>query len=299
MSIRIMADVWDHSPSDGGRLLVLLALADFANDRGICWPKTKKLAKRARLSERQVRRVLKELVEDGEIEMPPGHRTENSPFRIGQNVRRTPTTAGADTDDHPDRTPTTAPYVEPSVEPPKEPSVENQIQEVWATYLQATGKKPKLDDKRRKHIANALKIAGLEKCKLAVVGLTRSPHHRGENDTGTTYLDIRYALKGIKDESDEERIEKMAALAAQLGPAASVAGVEQVRIERRLEAVRANRSSGGFFEPGRAAQARKDLEGWGFTLVELDKAPWVRLTTTGDAEKPSEPTGGADAREAA
>lgn len=321
MSIHIMSDVWRNSPSSGGRLLVLLALADRANDEGICWPGVKELSNKARLGPRQVERVLKELERDGEIESPEGKPSKKTPYRIRQNVgHQNDPTSGSDSS-----SPVTGsrviddgtPIQEPSVDPSKEPPVDNrneieikteaykrhledEVQQVWAAYLQATGKKPKLDDKRRKHIANALKIAGLEKCKLAVVGLTHSPHHRGENDTGTTYLDIRYALKGIKDESDEERIEKMAALADLPGPAAAVAGVDPVRVERRLEAVRANRSSGGFFEPGRAAQAQKDLEAWGFTLVELNKPPWVRLQTgPGDAERHVEPSGGAGAQEAA
>jgi hypothetical protein len=324
MSIEVMTYVWKNSPSKSGRLLVLLALADRAHDNGICWPGVNELAKKARLGPRQVERALKELEADGEIERPKGRPSERFPYRIRQDDGPSPTTGSSSPMTGSSVAGVGTPIQEPSVDPSKEPSVDNrdevkakveayeqsieeEVQDVWATYLKATGKKPKLDDKRRKHITNALKVAQgddqparLKKCKLAVVGLTRSPHHRGENDTGTQYLDIRYALKGIKDESDEERIEKMAALAAQPGPAASVAGIDPTRIERRLEAVQRNRSSGGYFEPGRAVQAQRDLEEWGFTLIELDRAPWVRLqVATGDAETPSGPSGGAGAREAA
>ena len=68
MSIRIMSAVWEKAPVDGGSLLVLLAMADFANDNGICWPSLPALGRKARLSERQVRRVLRDL-EDAKLIM--------------------------------------------------------------------------------------------------------------------------------------------------------------------------------------------------------------------------------------
>ena len=67
MSIAIMSQVWKHSKHAGGSLLVLLALADFANDEGICYPAQKTLAKKSRLSGRQVRRTIGEIVESGEL----------------------------------------------------------------------------------------------------------------------------------------------------------------------------------------------------------------------------------------
>lgn len=67
MSVKIMARVWAQSTRKDGELLVLLALADFANDAGECWPSIPILAEKARLTERQVRRVLDKLEEIGEI----------------------------------------------------------------------------------------------------------------------------------------------------------------------------------------------------------------------------------------
>ena len=68
MSIKIMSAVWERAPVDGGSLLVLLAMADFANDNGICWPSVPSLARKSRLSERQVQRVLRDL-EDSKLIM--------------------------------------------------------------------------------------------------------------------------------------------------------------------------------------------------------------------------------------
>jgi hypothetical protein len=38
-----MAHVWAHSQRKDGELLVMLALADFANDAGESWPSLKQL----------------------------------------------------------------------------------------------------------------------------------------------------------------------------------------------------------------------------------------------------------------
>ena len=67
MSVKIMARVWAHSQQKGGELLVMLALADFANDTGECWPSIPVLAQKARLSDRQTMRVLNTLQSSGEL----------------------------------------------------------------------------------------------------------------------------------------------------------------------------------------------------------------------------------------
>ncbi len=69
MSIKLMGQVWDDVTVGGSELLVLLSLADHANDDGICWPSIPRLAMRARLSERQTQRVLHKLEELGHIEV--------------------------------------------------------------------------------------------------------------------------------------------------------------------------------------------------------------------------------------
>ena len=67
VSVKVMARVWEHSQRKDGELLVMLALADFANDAGECWPSIPVLAHKARLTERQTRRDLTKLEEAGEI----------------------------------------------------------------------------------------------------------------------------------------------------------------------------------------------------------------------------------------
>ena len=63
-----MTRVWTHSRAAGGELLIMLALADFADDDGgNCFPSIPMLARKARLTERQTRRVLINLEAIGEI----------------------------------------------------------------------------------------------------------------------------------------------------------------------------------------------------------------------------------------
>ena len=67
MSIRVMSQIWSASAQQGTLLLMLLALADFANDDGVAWPSVPALARKCRVSERQARRLLRDLEAAGEI----------------------------------------------------------------------------------------------------------------------------------------------------------------------------------------------------------------------------------------
>ena len=64
MSIKIMQEVMESAPVEKGTLLVLIALADSADETTReCWPSVKRLAARARLSERQAQACLRQLEE--------------------------------------------------------------------------------------------------------------------------------------------------------------------------------------------------------------------------------------------
>lgn len=60
-----MTAVWEYGPDDPSELLVLLALADFANDKGECYPGVKTVADMARMSQRNCTRVIGKLCEEG------------------------------------------------------------------------------------------------------------------------------------------------------------------------------------------------------------------------------------------
>ena len=71
MSIAVMANVWEYSKAESSDLLVLLAIADYANGEGQAWPSIETLAARARMQRRGVQYCLKRLVELGELEVIP------------------------------------------------------------------------------------------------------------------------------------------------------------------------------------------------------------------------------------
>lgn len=67
MSIKVTAWVWKHSKQRGTLKLLMLAFAEHANDQGICWPAISRLAGYIGETERHTRRLIKDLVEAGEI----------------------------------------------------------------------------------------------------------------------------------------------------------------------------------------------------------------------------------------
>ena len=59
--------VFEKSAARGGARLVLLALADQADEAGRCWPAVGTIARRAGVSEGQARKLLRQLVNGGEL----------------------------------------------------------------------------------------------------------------------------------------------------------------------------------------------------------------------------------------
>lgn len=76
MSVKVLARVLGHfhPDSDVGDRLVLIVLSDAAHDDGITWVSQEDMANRSQLSERHVRRCLKEMGLRGEIEIRKAQR---------------------------------------------------------------------------------------------------------------------------------------------------------------------------------------------------------------------------------
>src|SRR5262245_33120961 len=72
MSIKVMTRAWEHAPYGEGTLLVLLALADYADDYGVCWPAQPDVAAKARLTDRQLRNIVRQLEVAGDLLVHPG-----------------------------------------------------------------------------------------------------------------------------------------------------------------------------------------------------------------------------------
>lgn len=63
MSIKVMNAVWAYADCSGSELLILLALADFSDDNGEnIYPSMQTLAQKSRMSDKQARRVVQNLV---------------------------------------------------------------------------------------------------------------------------------------------------------------------------------------------------------------------------------------------
>lgn len=66
-----MSAVWDIEDIDSSECLVLIALADHADDMGRCYPSIGRLAKRTKLSDRGVQKVISRLIEKGFVTVTP------------------------------------------------------------------------------------------------------------------------------------------------------------------------------------------------------------------------------------
>lgn len=112
LSIEHMSYVWSSFDGDPTAKLVLLSLADQANNDGWCWPSQAHTAKRCLISDRQLRTWLSRLADQGLIEV---HK------RSGKSDMYRVLTPEADF--HPPRKPTSAHLGSPLPTNHKEPSI--------------------------------------------------------------------------------------------------------------------------------------------------------------------------------
>lgn len=67
-----MTAVWELAPYSENKLIVLLALADWSNDNGYCWPSMQALADKARIDIRSARRIIRSLQNDDLLSVVEG-----------------------------------------------------------------------------------------------------------------------------------------------------------------------------------------------------------------------------------
>jgi hypothetical protein len=67
MSNKALNHVWQHSTQKGSALVLMLALADMANDDGECYPGKTKLAEKCRVSKVQLTRLIQQCEQAGEL----------------------------------------------------------------------------------------------------------------------------------------------------------------------------------------------------------------------------------------
>lgn len=73
MSVKVTSLVWDRFPDSGHTLLAMLALAEWANDGGVCYPSMRSIATRLRVSRSQAQRTIHALIETSLVEVIGNH----------------------------------------------------------------------------------------------------------------------------------------------------------------------------------------------------------------------------------
>jgi hypothetical protein len=72
MSVKIMSRVWSETALRENDLLVLLALADWANDLGQCWPSYPRIAEKTRIDLRTAKAIVARLLQTGYLTLQRG-----------------------------------------------------------------------------------------------------------------------------------------------------------------------------------------------------------------------------------
>ncbi|WP_170063433.1 helix-turn-helix domain-containing protein [Albidovulum inexpectatum] len=78
MSIDLIRAIWDRGPESPNERFVLVALADYANEHGECWPSIDGLCRKTRLSERGVQSILRRLEKAGWVRVVAGGGRSNT-----------------------------------------------------------------------------------------------------------------------------------------------------------------------------------------------------------------------------
>lgn len=103
MSIAVQTRVWAYSNGRGSALLLLIAIADFADDNGCAFPSVETLAAKIRLDRRTTQRLMRSLEEMGELHVDTAARFNGcNLYRITPGGGKTPPVVAAPQGRHPD-----------------------------------------------------------------------------------------------------------------------------------------------------------------------------------------------------
>jgi len=193
MSVRVMTAVWELDLPDSDKL-VLLALADCANDEGHCWPSVRSLTIKCSKSERTIQGSIKRLVDEGHLirREVPGKgcnytvlpRNSCAPAKNAPPQGTTPTPAG--TADKPSRT----------INSEAKASSERVVAK-WNGAAKANGftECRVLDASRRQTIRLRIKEHGEERLLAAIEAAGKSAWLRGEGRDSKWKPDLDFILQ--------------------------------------------------------------------------------------------------------
>lgn len=226
-----------HGPRDRALRLVLVAIADAANRDGEhAHPGMDAIVDASLYSPGHVRRAIARLVDEGWLEVTehaapgrateyaiPGVRAGDSPGEPAANAAHSARRSAPDvarTSRDPERdvarfsTPTSRDIargvlISTTDIPTEVPTRDAAVRSVFDAWVQSTGGTSRtLLTPERERLIKARLAEGYSVDDLidAVRGWTFSPHHRGENDRGTVYNDLKLLLR---DGSNVERFRAM------------------------------------------------------------------------------------------
>jgi hypothetical protein len=225
-----MSAVWDLDLPDSDKI-VLLALADCANDEGHCWPSVASLVRKCSKSERTIQGCIKRLVDEGLLirrevlgkgcnytvlpkrAATTAPRNGYAPAKAAPAQGTTGTPAAAA--DKPSRTITS-----------EAKAPELRVIDVW-NELPKVHKVRVLDNSRKQMLRLRIKAHGLETMLEAVRLVGRSPFLRGEVGDGRM-ADINIILQPKTLARVLEGFYGMDQVKAELGPAERMSQLRRV-----------------------------------------------------------------------
>lgn len=199
MSIKLMSAIWHNGPSSQTERFVMLALADYANDDGVCWPSVTAIAEKTCITERSVRRIMRRLCECGWLEIEPGAGRNNcNIYRVKTLTQCQPDTKSALTQcpKNPDTVSVNPDTVsakpsrtikKPSKGKPEKPDEAVQAFEAWNEIANRHGlpTASKLTDQRKAALQRRVKDAGgIEAFTGLIRVIPQSPFLMGNNPRG-------------------------------------------------------------------------------------------------------------------
>jgi predicted transcriptional regulator len=212
MSVKAMTWVWESDLS-GNRKLVLLALADHANDEGQCWPGIMRIAKKCGLARSTVIEHIRVLAKAGIIEKE--HKCDANGYRRNNyytlNLSLDPKNLSrkflhrSESDQSPNDSPSNVQILdgnninhqEPSIKPSRDIERDKQVSEIFEHWQRVMQKpRAKLDNKRKASILKALRMGySIVLIKQAIDGCAASAFHMGRNRDNKRHNDITLILR--------------------------------------------------------------------------------------------------------
>ena len=207
--------VWEHSQYTGTKKLIHIAIADVVNDmhNNEFFMTNDNLAEKASCTRTYANQVLKEMVEDGLLELVGKRGVVVSYKFLFKGVNSVNTNCSeieqltVNSGDGGVNSVNTEPKVTKDGNPKltKDMSINPDVQEVWDAYIASLerfrpGKrKPKFSKPRQNLIAKCFKQGySLEELKLAVTGWEHNDYNKGDNAQGKIYTGLETFLSSDK-----------------------------------------------------------------------------------------------------